>query len=214
MATSTFLTDLTAESYAKAPVRDLAAYERKLEITQSYIRPDMEVMEFGCGTGTTAIAHAPHVRHIQAYDVSTKMLGIAQAKADAAGVSNVDFQQADIVNLSLPPKAYDVIMGHSILHLLGNKEAVIAKVFAALKPGGVFVSSTICARHLTGKWKTAIQAMRALRFIPVIPPVTIFSKDDLRRSITDAGFELDYDWAPNDEAVLFLVAKKPEIAAA
>lgn len=209
MATSTFLTDLTAESYAKAPVRDPAAYQRKLEITQSYFRPEMKVMEFGCGTGTTSIAHAPHVHQIQAYDVSIKMLDIARSKAEAAGVGNINFQKADIGDLDLPAEAYDVIMGHSILHLLKDKEAVIRKVHGALKPEGVFVSSTICAQHLTGTWKTVIQVMRGLRFIPIIPPVTLFSKDELRRSVTDAGFAIDYDWAPNDEAVLFLVAKKP-----
>ena len=80
MATSPLLSDLTAKAYAKAPVGDVESYEKKLAVTQTYFRPDMDVMEFGCGPGTTAVRHAPHVRHIQAYDISTKMLEIAQAR--------------------------------------------------------------------------------------------------------------------------------------
>ena len=38
----------------------------------------MEVLEFGCGTGSTALTLAPNVRHIQATDVSPKMLEIAR----------------------------------------------------------------------------------------------------------------------------------------
>ncbi len=209
MATSPLLSDLTAKAYAKAPVGDMASYEKKLAITQSYFRPDMDVMEFGCGPGTTAVRHAPHVRHIQAYDISTKMLEIAQARADEAGASNVSFVQGDIIDLELADASYDVIMGHSILHLVKDKEAVIAKVFAGLKPGGAFVTSTVCLSHMTGILKPVVQFIGKL---PLMPPVQTFSKDDLRRSMTDAGFEIDHDWSPSEEAALFLVAKKPAAA--
>ena len=53
--------DRFAKRYAKSPVADQDAYQKKLQITREYLRPDMEVLEFGCGTGSTAIAHAPYV---------------------------------------------------------------------------------------------------------------------------------------------------------
>lgn len=55
--------DKIATRYSKKPVADEAAYQKKLQITQEYFRPDMEVLEIGCGTGSTAITHAPHVKH-------------------------------------------------------------------------------------------------------------------------------------------------------
>jgi len=45
----------------------------------------MQVLEFGRGTGSTAIAHALYVKHIHATDVSSKMFEITQGKADANG---------------------------------------------------------------------------------------------------------------------------------
>ena len=62
--------DRIAKKYARTPVADEAAYQKKLDITHGYFRPDMRVLEFGCGTGSTAIAHAPFVKHIHAIDIS------------------------------------------------------------------------------------------------------------------------------------------------
>ncbi len=56
--------DKIAERYSKRPIVDEAAYQKKLQVTREYFRPDMEVLEFGCGTGSTAITHAPYVKHI------------------------------------------------------------------------------------------------------------------------------------------------------
>ena len=85
MADTSRFWDKLAEKYARQPVADEEAYRTKLRVTQSYLRPDMEVLEFGCGTGSTALVHAPFVRHILAIDFSTKMLEIARGKAEAAG---------------------------------------------------------------------------------------------------------------------------------
>ena len=81
MDQSTKFWDRIADRYSKQPIADEAAYEKKLRITREYFRPDMEVLEIGCGTGSTAIVHAPYVKHIQAIDLSSKMIEIAHAKA-------------------------------------------------------------------------------------------------------------------------------------
>ncbi|NQU58582.1 MAG: class I SAM-dependent methyltransferase, partial [Rhodospirillales bacterium] len=109
--------DRHAQRYAKSPVEDEAAYQKKLKVTQDYLKPDMEVLEFGCGTGTTSIFHAPFVRHTRAIDISKEMLGIAQAKAESAIVKNITFEQASIDELNAVDATYDAVMGHSILHL-------------------------------------------------------------------------------------------------
>ncbi len=104
----------------------------------------MEVLEFGCGTGSTAITHAPYVKHIQAIDISSKMIEIAQSKADAKNIENVTFKCSTIDEFSRPNQTLDAVLGLSILHLLDNKEEVIATVHKMLKPGGIFVTSTAC----------------------------------------------------------------------
>ena len=50
MSESSRFWDWIAKRYAKTPVADEAAYQTKLQVTRDYLRPDMEVLEFGCGS--------------------------------------------------------------------------------------------------------------------------------------------------------------------
>ena len=70
-----------ALGYSRRPVADEAAYQHKLEKTREYLTPEMSVFEFGCGTGTTGIHHAPYVKSVRAIDVSKNMIDIARGKA-------------------------------------------------------------------------------------------------------------------------------------
>lgn len=199
--------DRIAERYAKKPVPDEAVYERKLATTRDYLRPDMEVLEFGCGTGSTAIAHAPYVKHIWAIDISSKMIEIAKEKAATGSVRNVTFEQSTIQDLHLSGESLDAVLGFSILHLLEDEQAAIAKVHAMLKPGGVFVSSTACLADTASWLRYVLPIGQALGRVPF---VKFFSKQDLLNSLESAGFELDHVWQPGKGKAVFVVAKKPD----
>lgn len=196
--------DKTAPRYAKSPVRDQETYQKKLAITQKYFRPDWSVLEFGCGTGSTAIAHAPHVRHILATDISGRMLEIAETKARDAGVENIHFQQGTLDSLTLAAEDYDAVLGLNILHLLEDVDAAITKVHRLLKPGGIFVSSTALLAEVAFYWRLLIPVMQRLGFAP---SVNYLDKPGLMAKLSDAGFSIDYEWQPGRESV-FIVARK------
>jgi ubiquinone/menaquinone biosynthesis C-methylase UbiE len=198
--------DKVADKYSRRPIADEASYQEKLEKSQSYFRPDMELLEFGCGTGGTAIIHAPHVKHIRAIDISPRMIEIAEARAEAAGVKNVDFEVQTIEALDAPDGSFDAILGLSIMHLVKDKDAVSKKVFRLLKPGGVFISSTVCMRDLAMLIPYVIPIMQ---FFGQAPFVAIFDRAELLASVRAAGFEIDYDWRPGKKKAVFIVAKKP-----
>ncbi len=199
--------DRIAERYSKQPIADEAAYQKKLQVTREYFQPDMKVLEFGCGTGSTAIAHAPYVKHIHAIDISSKMIEIAQAKADAINVENVTFEQATIEEFSACDQTLDAVLGLSILHLVENKEQVIAKVYKMLKPGGLFVTSTACIGDTMKIFKVIVPIAKFLGFMPL---VKVFTTRELENSLTDAGFVIDYQWQPGKGKAVFIVAKKAE----
>jgi len=163
----------------------------------------MEVLEFGCGTGSTAITHAPYVKHIQAIDISSKMIEIAQGKADAKNIENITFQRSSIDEFSAADQTFDAVMGHSILHLLSNKEAVIAKVHKMLKPGGIFVTSTVCIGNTMKFFKVIKTIGKPFGLI-----LRAFTAKELEGSLTDARFEIDYQWQPGEGKSVFIVAKK------
>ncbi len=200
-----FFWDRIAERYSKQSIGDEAAYQKKLQVTREYFQPDMEVLEFGCGTGSTAITHAPYVKHIQAIDISSKMIEIAQGKADTKNVENVTFKRSTIDEFSAPDQTLDAVLGLSILHLPANKEEVIAKVYRLLKSGGIFVTSTACIGD-TMKYFKVIAPIG--KFFGLV--IKVFTTKELENSLTDAGFKIDYQWQPGKGKAVFIVAKKAE----
>lgn len=199
-----FFWDKLAERYSKQPVADEAAYQHKLKITREYFRPDMEILEFGCGTGSTAIAHAPFVKHIHAIDISSNMLKIARDKTEQENIENVTFEHATIESVCVPDKSLDAVLGFSILHLLKDKKTAIGRVQKMLKPGGIFVSSTICIGD-------------SMQLIKVVAPIgrlfglvlKVFTAQDLQQCITAAGFNISHQWQPPGKGrPVFIVAIK------
>ncbi len=194
-----------ADKYSRQPISDEAAYQKKLEVTRKYFQPDMDVLEIGCGTGTTAIAHAPYVGHIRATDLSPRMVEIAKDKATAAGIDNVTFEALSVEALDVPGASIDVVMAHSILHLLEDKDRTIADIHSMLKPGGVFVTSTACIGDMMLPLRLIIPVGRFLRLIPL---VKVFSVAELKHSLENAGFEIDYEWQPKKSAAAFIICRK------
>jgi len=200
--------DKIADRYARKPVADEASYQKKLDYTRKLFKPEMEVLELGCGTGSTAISHAPYVKHVRGVDISSRMLEIAQGKADAQGISNVTFDCAAIDDVEVPDASVDLVMMHSILHLLENKEAAIGRVYGMLRPGGWFVSSTTCMCGAMRLMRPVITIMRWLGMAPQV--VKFFTPDQLQESIRAAGFTIAFQWQPSRTKALFIVARKPE----
>jgi ubiquinone/menaquinone biosynthesis C-methylase UbiE len=194
-----------ADKYSRRPVADEAAYQKKLDVTRGYLQPDMDVLEIGCGTGSTALAHAPYVKHIRATDLSTRMIEIAKDKAKAAGIDNVTFESLSVDELEVQDASIDVVMAHNVLHLLEDKERVIADVNRMLKPGGVFVSSTACIGDMMLPLRLIIPVGRFLRLFPL---VKIFSVAELQDSLRSAGFAIDYERQPKKSAAAFIICRK------
>lgn len=196
-----------AVRYAATPVEDVVAYERKLQMTRDVLAPHMVALELGCGTGTTALWHAPTVAHIRAVDASPSMLAIAQEKAAVAGVENVSFEVAAVEDMAEAPGAFDVVMAMSLLHLVPDRDEAIARVMRWLKPGGVFVSSTPCVREIMPAFALIAPFGRAFGLLPFVKS---FRSDDLIASLSGAGFDLETVWRPSKKAAVFVIARKPE----
>jgi len=195
-----------APRYARAKIGDEAAYQRKIEITQRYFTPEAQVLEVGCGTGTTALRHAPHVGHILATDIAPSMLDIARDRAAEAGAPNVEFRHAALETLEIAPESFDAVLALNLLHLVEDRTAAIAKLAGALKPGGVLVSSTACLNDGL-RWVGIVLPL--VRAVGYAPRVAFLSGDTLRADMLAADLEIVEDWRPKPKAALFLVARKP-----
>lgn len=57
-----------AKKYAAAPIEDMVGYEATLKAVSERLSVDHDVLEIGCGTGTTALRLAHMVRNYLATD--------------------------------------------------------------------------------------------------------------------------------------------------
>ena len=207
MAGSAKFWDRKAEGYAKSPVGDEANYQRKLKETQSHFRPDMQVVEFGCGTGTTAIHHAPYVGHIDAIDISENMLEIGRSRAKDAGVSNITFTRGTLIDFAADPASTDAVLGLNILHLLPDRQATIAEAARILKPGGIFVTSTVCLGASPLRFIKVVAPVAKL--LGLMPDVYVMTEPQLTAEITGAGFAIESQWHHGKNGIsVFIIARK------
>ena len=197
--------DRVAEKYSSKPVSDEKLYQEKLEICRDYLCAEAEVLEIGCGTGSTALALAPSVGHIKAVDLSSKMIEIAIAKASEAGISNISFGQAAVEDLELNSGSIDTALAMNILHLVDDPVDAIESVHRMLMPGGVFISSTACLADRFWFLRPLLVLGRWLGFLPAI---SFFSREKLSKTIRDAGFDVERSYNPGGSLSLFVVARK------
>lgn len=193
-----------AERYSKQPVANEEVYQVKLKRTQAHFDPSMTILEFGCGTGSTAITHSPFVKNIRAIDVSSKMIEIAKAKAAKQNIDNIDFEVTTLDDLVCEKNSMDAVLGLSILHLLPNWKESIANVQQLLKPNGIFVSSTPCMKHL---WPLRLLAPIA-QFFGLIPSLSFFNPEELKNALTESGFDIEHFWQPGKNTGVFIIARK------
>ncbi len=197
-----------ARGYARSPVKDNESYQYKLDMTASYLKPQDRLLEFGSGTGTTALIHAPRVSHIDAIDFSSEMTAIAREKAEAQAVSNVRFETSSFEDWPLPEgcEGYDAVLGLSILHLVADLDATLARVYQQLKPGGLFFSSTVCIAEMGGLIRYVLPPLGAIGVLPKLLPLT---SDMLTDGLHAHGFEVEHVWRPSEGAAVFIVARRP-----
>ena len=179
-----------AEKYARAPIGDMAAYDYTLSRSRSYLGARDRVLELGCGTGSTALLLAPDVGRITGTDVAAEMIRIARRKVAAQGAGNVEFEVAAADRL--PDGPFDAVLAYNLLHLLRDPVAVIGLIHGALRPGGVFISKTVClAEPGQGPLRWVFPVLiPALQAIVKAPFVHRWDVATLERMVTDAGFEI------------------------
>jgi len=185
--------DRTARRYAARPIADMAGYEATLRRVQGLLRPTHEVLEIGCGTGTTALRLAPFTRRLRATDASAAMIAIARERLAAwpahPGAQPPEFAVADADAPVPAPGAYDAVLAFNLLHLVPDLDTTLARAVQALKPGGLLISKTPCIAELNPLvTRVAIPLMRA---IGQAPPVRVFHQATLIDALAQQGLAIE-----------------------
>jgi SAM-dependent methyltransferase len=131
------LLDLDAEVF-RAYLSDLTGWVREL----AGDRPGGQILDLGCGTGTgtVALARRFETAEVTALDGSAELLGRLADRAGELGLAGrIRTRQADLDGdwPGIGPGTVDVAWASMSVHHLADPDAALARVFAALRPGGL-----------------------------------------------------------------------------
>ncbi len=97
------------------------------------------VVDLGCGAGADACVAAllaGDTGRVIGIDCTPAMIAKARGNAAAAGLTQIEFHEADMTSLSLPDACADVVISNGAVNLSKDKEAVLAEAYRVLRPGG------------------------------------------------------------------------------
>jgi arsenite methyltransferase len=196
-----------AERYARQPLANPGAFERKIEVTRSRMKPHDVVLDVGCGTGSLALRLASSGATIHGLDISSEMIRIAKGKAQAEGATNVSFHVGSLDSFALfEPASLDGICAYSLLHLVDDVPATLSRIYSLLRPGAFFVSSTVCLGESLVPYRPILEVMR---WLGKAPRVHTLRKRVLEEEMHRAGFAaLDMPDVGADSTIAFVVAEK------
>ncbi|MEM7121772.1 MAG: class I SAM-dependent methyltransferase [Pseudomonadota bacterium] len=180
----------SADNYDRTEERFEKIHQASREYAKKHLKDSDIVLDYGCGTGTTACELANHVSEIEGIDISGRMIELSKEKAVANGVENVSFAQADIFDEGFSKSSFDVILAFNMLHTVPDPQRVMGRVHELLKPDGTFVSVTPCLRDKMSFVVSAqIQLVRLLCKLGIIPvPIRRLQSSDLDRLVGGANF--------------------------
>jgi len=185
--TKTFWNLLAHHYDAQVSKKYRDAYNKTVELTKPYLKPDHVILDFACGTGITTLELSQHVKKICAIDIADKMIHVAQQKSMNQNIKNIDFKVADLSDMEKTEQKFDVVLAYNILYLSKNIKTVLHQIHTLLVPSGVFLSATDCF----GEQKDyKVLASSLLSKLGALPEMTRFTAKGLEKIIADHGFKI------------------------
>jgi len=102
------------------------------------LKPEMSLLDLGCGHGRHANILATHVREVTAVDRSTDFLAIAREEARRKGLDNIYFEEKDIRNIEYVQRFDRVVLANTIFGLFSDTENshLLERTKTSLRRGG------------------------------------------------------------------------------
>ena len=102
-------------------------------------RADAHVLDIGTGAGHTALAFAPGVAHVVAFDLTLPMLVEVRRNATARGLANLALSQGAAEALPFRGAGFDVVTCRLTTHHFAALAQAVREMARVLGPGGQLV---------------------------------------------------------------------------
>ena len=193
------------------------------------IEPGDRVLDVAAGTGEPSLTAAQAVGpegQVVATDISPEMLSYARERAEAAGIGNVEYVEADASALAFPPESFDAAVSRWGIIFEPEAEAAAARIRGFLKPGSRMAISSWGPPERVPMLSVPMRTVMTRLNVPPPPPGT---PGPLSRPTAEAigglleggGFkdveveelEIGMDWDSPEEFARFVQEIAPPVSA-
>jgi ubiquinone/menaquinone biosynthesis C-methylase UbiE len=133
--------------HAAAAVRQHA--RRNVEEAAAFLlpelRPDMRLLDVGCGPGSITRGFAERLPsgQVVGLDLSRETLAAAREDAAARGLDNVVYQEGSVYDLPFLDGSFDVVYAHQVLQHLREPSGALREMLRVLRPGGLLAARDV-----------------------------------------------------------------------
>lgn len=163
--------------------------------------PGGTVLEIGCGRGVglEIILDLFEAKHVDAFDLDSRMIARAQDRLHHR-TEQVRVWQGDVTAIAVEDDHYDAVFDFGIIHHVPQWRSALSEVYRVLKPGGRFYAEEVLVRLVTHwLWRRLLEHPQADRF----------SDEQFCAALVEAGFEIvgsakilqDFGWYVVDKPV-------------
>lgn len=109
-----------------------------------HLKPEMRLLDCGCGPGTITVGLAETVAQGQVVgiDIEESQIEAARHRARQQEVRNVEWKVASVYQLPFPDRSFDAVFSHALFEHLGEPAAALEEIKRVLRPGGVAAISS------------------------------------------------------------------------
>lgn len=104
------------------------------------ITPGLDVLDLGCGDGTTAVPEAQLGANVLGVDIARNLLAAGKARAESFGLTNLRFQEGDAMDLKdLADDSFDLVVSIFGAMFAPRPLDVAKETVRVTRPGGRIV---------------------------------------------------------------------------
>lgn len=118
--------------------QSVALFDRRL-VAAGFDKSDLvgrRVLDAGCGGGRNSIAMAKLGAH-EVFGIDIGAAGIADARQRAAGLDNVSFEVASILDIPFADASFDLVWCAGVMMITADENRALDELTRVLKPGGM-----------------------------------------------------------------------------
>lgn len=129
--------DQSAANWDAEPRRiELAKAVGEAILRQVQPTPDMDVLDYGCGTGLLGLFLLPHVRSVTGADNSSGMLQVLEDKIQTGRLQRIRTERLDLQHEPVPESRYHLIVANMVMHHVDQTDVLLAAFHKILLPRG------------------------------------------------------------------------------